>query len=85
MLMRLMEKNLQDITQQTPYFHILFADLFKCTNLLLQDDEKNQEKDKSCWSNWRKRWRDVTEYNQDLIQKEPSFYDSTQGGDREEQ
>lgn len=49
------------------------------------DDEKNQEKDKSLLANWRKRWRDIIEYNHDLVQKEPSFYDSTQGGDREEQ
>lgn len=46
------------------------------------DDEK-KEKDKI--SNWRKRWREMFEYNHELLEKEPSFYDATEGGDREEQ
>ncbi|KAJ8916020.1 hypothetical protein NQ315_010888 [Exocentrus adspersus] len=34
---------------------------------------------------WKKKWRQFFEYNHDLIPQEPSFYDATDGADREEQ
>ncbi|XP_030764358.1 anoctamin-4 [Sitophilus oryzae] len=49
------------------------------------DDKKDQVKGISLWQSWQKKWRDIYEYNHDLIPKEPSFYDATDGGDREEQ
>ncbi|XP_017770278.1 PREDICTED: anoctamin-4-like [Nicrophorus vespilloides] len=49
------------------------------------DDDKDNNRDKSFYAKWRQKWRDMFEYNQDLIEKEPSFYDATEGADREEQ
>lgn len=37
------------------------------------------------YTKWQKRWKEFFEYNHDLIPEEPSFYDATEGGDREEQ
>ncbi|KAF7286638.1 hypothetical protein GWI33_004671 [Rhynchophorus ferrugineus] len=49
------------------------------------DDKKDQTKGLSIWQKWQKKWREIYEYNEDLIPREPSFYDATEGGDREEQ
>ncbi|KAG5878816.1 hypothetical protein JTB14_032443 [Gonioctena quinquepunctata] len=51
----------------------------------LMDDKKDQIKSETTYSRWRKKWKDLFEYNHDLISQEPSFYDATEGGDREEQ
>ncbi|XP_019876334.2 anoctamin-4-like isoform X1 [Aethina tumida] len=49
------------------------------------DDQKNQNKSESFWKRLMRKAREFTEYNHDLIHKEPSFYDATEGADREEQ
>ncbi|KAJ3652368.1 hypothetical protein Zmor_018341 [Zophobas morio] len=49
------------------------------------DDEKSQNKKESFWSKLQKKINDLTQFNTDLIREEPSFYESTKGGDREEQ
>lgn len=49
------------------------------------DDEKTTTKQETTFSKWRKRWKQIFEYNHDLIEEEPSFYAATQGADREEQ
>ncbi|KAH1018122.1 hypothetical protein HUJ05_005938 [Dendroctonus ponderosae] len=51
---------------------------------LFQDDKKDQTKGLSTWQTWTKQWRALCEYNHELIPKEPSFYDATEGRDREE-
>ncbi|KAH1011948.1 hypothetical protein HUJ04_001214 [Dendroctonus ponderosae] len=49
------------------------------------DDKKDQTKGLSTWQTWVNHWRALCEYNHELIPKEPSFYDATEGRDREEQ
>ncbi|CAG9830896.1 unnamed protein product [Diabrotica balteata] len=49
------------------------------------DDKKESNKVETMYSKWQKRWKEFFEFNHDLINKEPSFYDATEGGDREEQ
>ncbi|XP_074041936.1 anoctamin-4 isoform X2 [Leptinotarsa decemlineata] len=49
------------------------------------DDKKDQSITDTIYSKWQKRWKDFFEYDHDLISQEPSFYDATEGGDREEQ
>ncbi|KAL1502850.1 hypothetical protein ABEB36_007931 [Hypothenemus hampei] len=49
------------------------------------DDKKDQTKGLSKWQRFQQTWREFFEYNHDLIPKEPSFYDATEGRDREEQ
>ncbi|KAJ8943897.1 hypothetical protein NQ318_019505, partial [Aromia moschata] len=49
------------------------------------DDHKDKSTNETFWEKWKKRWRDLFEYNHDLIGQEPSFYDATEGADREEQ
>nr|XP_022905262.1 anoctamin-4-like [Onthophagus taurus] len=49
------------------------------------DDDKNAKLQKGFYSRWRDKWKEVFEYDHDLIDPEPSFYDSTYGPDREEQ
>ncbi|XP_050300119.1 anoctamin-4 isoform X2 [Anthonomus grandis grandis] len=52
------------------------------------DDKKDQNQNscyQSCYEKWNKKWKEYFEYNHDLIPKEPSFYDATEGRDREEQ
>ncbi|XP_023310794.1 anoctamin-4-like [Anoplophora glabripennis] len=49
------------------------------------DDQKDKGKDESLWATWKKKWNEFFENNHDLIPQEPSFYDATEGADREEQ
>lgn len=49
------------------------------------DDEKTTAKQETSFTRWRNKWREIFEYNHDLIEEEPSFYAATQGADREEQ
>ncbi|GJQ75375.1 hypothetical protein Trydic_g23551 [Trypoxylus dichotomus] len=49
------------------------------------DDEKNNTKQKNLYARWKEKWERMFEFNHDLIDPVPSFYDSTQGADREEQ
>ncbi|XP_066153785.1 anoctamin-4 isoform X1 [Euwallacea fornicatus] len=49
------------------------------------DDKKDQNKGLTVGQRWQKSWKELFEYDHDLIPKEPSFYDATEGRDREEQ
>ncbi|XP_057653870.1 anoctamin-4 [Diorhabda carinulata] len=49
------------------------------------DDKREMGKAETMYSKWQKKWKQFFEFNHDLINKEPSFYDATEGGDREEQ
>ncbi|KAI4455033.1 ngep-related [Holotrichia oblita] len=49
------------------------------------DDEKNSNKQKGLYSRWKDRWDNMFEFDHNLVDPVPSFYDSTQGADREEQ
>lgn len=62
--------------------HLAF---YSCYIKFLQDDKKDQNKGLSMWQRWQQRWREFFEYNHELVPKEPSFYDATEGRDREEQ
>ncbi|XP_060533932.1 anoctamin-4-like [Cylas formicarius] len=49
------------------------------------DDKKEHSKTESAFYLWQKKFRKYFEFNHDLIPEEPSFYDATEGADREEQ
>ncbi|CAH1112019.1 unnamed protein product [Psylliodes chrysocephalus] len=50
------------------------------------DDKKESRNSESFYFRWQKKWKEFFEFNHDLINQEPSFYDATEGGgDREEQ
>ncbi|XP_064076087.1 anoctamin-4 isoform X1 [Vanessa tameamea] len=50
-------------------------------------DEAQAERDKTWYTKWRRKWKDLYEYEHTRIEPEPSFYTSTekQGVKREEQ
>ncbi|CAG4949412.1 unnamed protein product [Parnassius apollo] len=50
-------------------------------------DEKLAEKERKWYSKWRRRWKEMYEYEHSRIEPEPSFYDATEqkGIRREEQ
>ncbi|KAK9876029.1 hypothetical protein WA026_011144 [Henosepilachna vigintioctopunctata] len=49
------------------------------------DDEKQKKKQPTLWNKLQQAWWNFFQYNTDLIEEDPSFYNATQGGDREEQ
>ncbi|XP_025830973.1 anoctamin-4-like [Agrilus planipennis] len=49
------------------------------------DDSNKVEKDSSIWKKWRRKWREIYEFDHNLIEEEPNFYTATNGADPQEQ
>ncbi|KAF5284242.1 hypothetical protein FQR65_LT00242 [Abscondita terminalis] len=49
------------------------------------DGEKKEDKKKTFWARWQRRWQEFYEFDYSQIEETPTFYSATKGADPEEQ